>query len=69
MDAFGDKESALSQLRERLIARPIVSEDKYKELVEFFGFVTNHVMSLLQYEDGASFNARTVIHDLHCKFN
>ena len=26
-------------------------------------------MRLLQYEDGASFNARTVIHDLHCKFN
>ena len=39
------------------------------DLAEFFGFATNYVMSLLQYEDGASFNARTVIHDLHCKFN
>ena len=69
MKAFGDTESALSQLREKLIAWPMVPEDKYQDLAVFFGFATNYVMSLLQYEDGASFNARTVIRDLHCKFN
>ena len=67
--AFGDTESSLSQLRERLIAWPMVPENKYKDLAEFFGFATNYVMSLLQYEDGATFNARAIIHDLHCKFN
>ena len=33
---FGDTESSLSQLGERLIAWPMVPEDKYKDLVEFF---------------------------------
>ena len=41
MKAFGDTESALSQLRERLIAWPMVPEDKYKDLAEFFGLATN----------------------------
>ena len=67
--AFGDTESSLSQLRERLIAFPIVPENKYKDLAQFFGFATNYVMSLLQYEDGATFNARAFCHELHCKFN
>ena len=69
VDAFGDTESALSQLRERLTAWPILSVDNYKDLAVFFGFATNYVMSLMQYEDGASFNAKNVLHDLHCKFN
>ena len=47
----------------------MVPKDKYKDLAKFFGFATNYVMSLLQYEDGASFNARAIIHELHCKFN
>ena len=67
--AFGDTEASLSQLRERLIAFPMVPENKYKDLAQFFGFSTNYVMSLLQYEDGATFNARAVHHELHCKFN
>ena len=69
VDAFGDTESALSKLRERLTAWPILSVDNYKDLAVFFGFATNYVMSLMQYEDGASFNAKNVLHDLHCKFN
>ena len=67
--AFGDAESALSQLRERLVAWPMIPEDKYRDLAMFYGFSTNYVMSLLQYEDGASFNARNILHDLYCKFN
>ena len=67
--AFGDTEASLSQLRERLIAFPMVPENRYKDLAQFFGFATNYVMSLLQYEDGATFNARAICHDLHCKFN
>ena len=67
--AFGDAESALSQLRERLIAWPMIPEDKYRDLAMFYGFSTNYVMSLLQYEDGASFNGRNILHDLYCKFN
>ena len=67
--AFDDTESSLSQLRERLIAYPMVPENKYKDLAQFFGFATNYVMSLLQYDDGATFNARAICHELHCKFN
>ena len=52
--AFGDTEASLSQLRERLIAFPMVPENRYKDLAQFFGFATNYVMSLLQYEDGAT---------------
>ena len=47
----------------------MVPENKYKDLAQFFGFDTNYVMSLLQYEDGATFNARAILHDLNCKFN
>ena len=67
--AFSDTESSLSQLRERLIALLMVPENKFKDLAQFFGFATNYVMSLLQYEDGATFNAKAICHELHCKFN
>ena len=69
LQAFGDTESALSQLRERLNAWPMIPEDKYTDLAKFYGFATNYVMSLLQYDEGASFNARGTLHDLYCKFN
>ena len=64
LQAFGDTESALSQLRERLNAWPMIPEDKYIDLTKFYGFATNYVMSLLQYDEGASFNARGILHDL-----
>ena len=47
MQAFGDTESALSQLRERLNAWPMIPQDKYPPLSKFYGFAINYVMSLL----------------------
>ena len=47
----------------------MIPEDKYTDLAKFYGFTTNYVMSLLQYDEGASFNARGTLHDLYCKFN
>ena len=53
-DAFDDADAAL-----RLVL----------ELAEFTGFVTNYVMQLMHFENGAAFNPRSVVNDLYGKFN
>lgn len=68
-DAYGDSEAALTELKERMKAWPKVPAYQYKELHEFYAFAVNYVMTLLDLEEGAAFNARNVLHDLYQKLS
>ena len=68
-EAFDDSEGALKLLNERLKNWPTIRKNDYKHLAEFVGFASNYVMQLMSMEEGASFNPKTVIHELYSKFN